>query len=1021
MKQIHFSHRRSQVVIRILAVFLLTVGMLTAPSLPVLAHEINASRSDLPTPTEEELGRQAFLDFFGPDGVNECLESENNSIHTAPTDDPLLTSHSPMAASNQQAVLTTVWESVGGGRINRKYLNGLVAFCYDEEMAFPNGAIYPYTPASDASVSGQAAAIAQRFGRSGVDNAQWWSECQVAIWAVRAGCGSFDSAAAFARSYCADRKITDPATVEDYAYIVGTLVTETANTNDIAYLYQASDPANQRILTYLYVWPDPAPTYPSPQYDTVSAMETYDACRQHSISIDRKTAAITKEFLAGAIFTVFEDGKAVGTITTDSQGQGSCQWQLTESVSVTITKEYCSNYDKLDPETRKTISGYINREDAYAAAQLEAQAEAQRQAETLANQSRTITIEETTVPNGFSVTTDSFQTVTLTDTDSGKDSGADSDNDSGNGSVNGLHTASANISAVNTPWAATLLIYKADDTTGEMIPDDTIFTLYEWNGSDYEISPHYEIIRREDGIYTVDPVYEDGDPGRLYYTQKNQGNFALAETQAPHGYVPDEEWFYFTITEDGQTIWAHNAMPDHFTLSDEKKFFNQPATGAIQITKTGDYLTGVDPSLMPLQFQYTALPVEGSVFAIYAAEDILLPVGSDQIATYLGNPLYKDTLVTTITTNTRGIALLEGLPLGTYEIREIGAGNGDFLLDPMVATVTLSYQDQHSPVVMHDSTQYHNQRQKIRVSVTKKSLSLENAFTEMLSNPLLENASDLLAQISSLQAVLPAETLSSQLPLSGAVFGLYAASDIYGYIWNDTTASLILSSEPLIFADTLLETVVTDETGQAAFQADLPCSMYYVRELTPPDGYLPGDEVYTADARYAGPDSECVLSFSHTFYNTPTCLLITKTHSQLQTPLAGARLALYRAQETNDPNQEEWISVANWTSEETSQFLWALLPGQYRLVEEQAPHGYYLAEPIEFTISKATPLTIITMENTPIPPRNPLPPSSPGAPTGDSSPLLPTCGGLLGSLIVVTLLVERHLHNKRSRISYCRP
>ena len=219
-----------------------------------------ASQSSSAETSEEDAGIQAFWDFFGPDGVNDCLEADSQQTDTS-FDDLIMT------VSDQQAVLTTVWENVGGGRINRKYLNGLVAFCYDEELAFPSGAIYRYASADDAAVSGQVAAIAQRFGRSGVDNAQWWSECQVAIWAVRAGCRSYDSAAAFARSYCADRKITDPATVEDYAYIVGTLVTETAGASGTAYLYQAEDPANQRILTYLAVWPNPAPSSPSPKYD----------------------------------------------------------------------------------------------------------------------------------------------------------------------------------------------------------------------------------------------------------------------------------------------------------------------------------------------------------------------------------------------------------------------------------------------------------------------------------------------------------------------------------------------------------------------------------------------------------------------------------------------------------------------------------------------------------------------------------------------------------------------------------
>lgn len=1112
----------------LIILFLMAVLLFSFPSVamasPINTKDLITSTEKVflsPEPSSEEnseelAGRQAFLDFFGPDGVNQCLEPENDDDNSSLTDSLLLTTDSTMASSNQQAILTNVWETVGGGRINRKYLNGLVAFCYDEELAFPSGASYIYATASDASITGQIAAIAQRFGRSGVDNAQWWNECQVAIWAARAGCHSYDSAAAFARSYCADRKITDPATVEDYAHIVGALITETAGANDTAYLYQAADPANQRILTYLCVWPDPAPSepepsYPSPQYDTVSVSEESVATAQHSILLDHKSAAITGESLSGAVFTVCEDGTAVATITTDAQGQGACHWMVTESSSATILKEYCSNYDQLDPQLRGSISGYTNREDAYQAARSEAAAIAKTQAEAKINQPRRVTITETTVPKGFSITHSASQTITLagdasatisvsnrpwsatllihkadgitgeiitsdaaftlyewngsdyeisphyhifrqndgiytvdssyTDGESGRlyytqtnqgrfalaetqaphgyyrdpelwyfsiesdgqllyghnafpgdydicdptkfanrpkpqpqydtvsataestairihqiildsktaavtgealagavfqiceegnvvgtittdaqgqgfcqwqlsqsasatvtkeycsnfhqleteeqatvsgftsrdaalsaaqteadrqakamaDALADqprtvtveeitvplgfsatadssqsliltgpaSDDsanaDFNNNSVNSSYTASATIAAANTPWSATLLIHKADGTTGETISSDAIFTLYEWNGSDYQVSPHYKIHRRDDGIYTATAFYEGSEPGRLYYTQQNQGKFAVAETQAPHGYVLDDEWFYFEITENDQTIWAHNVQPDRYPIADDTRFFNQSVTGTIQITKTGDYLTGVEGS----HFQYTTLPVEGASFAIYTTKDILLPDGSHQIAAYEDVCLYKGTLITTITTDTNGIAILEGLPLGTYEIREVCVGNGEFLLDPTVVTVTLSYADQSTPVVMDDSACYHNQRQQISLSLIKQN--------------------------------------RNQQALSGAIFGLYAAEDIYGYVPTDASSL----SAPLILADTLVETVTTALDGTAIFLSSLPCGKYYIRELTPPDGYLLSEEIFPIDASYTGPDGNAILSFVHTFIDDP--------------------------------------------------------------------------------------------------------------------------------------------------------
>ncbi|MBP3701510.1 MAG: hypothetical protein J6I64_06455, partial [Lachnospiraceae bacterium] len=606
---------------------ILTAIVLTASFFPFQPMALAAETAQ---EAAEEAGSQAFLDFFGPDGVNDCLQPDTLDGHIAliesststdqlfrgnvldgltfsdlqtfhqqglTLEDVIRQASHRIARSQEQAVLTTVWENVGNGRINRKYLNGLVAFCFDEELAFPNGALYSYAIASDSIITGQAAAIAQRFGQSGVDNAQWWNECQVAIWAVLAGCDSKESASAFARSYCADRGITDADAIADYAHVVGSLVDETMGDSGTAYLYQAADPANQRILTFFPVWPDPAPVYPSPQYDSVSATESYTAVRHHSVSLQRKYAAITDETLSGAVFEIWEDGKPVGTITTDTSGTGSCSWDLPETVSSTVTKEYCSNYDKLDPETRKEVTGYTNREEAYIAAQAEAQADARTQAEADADRPRTVTIRETSVPTGFSYIGDGTQTVTLTGDDT------------------------ASLSVTNDPWKATFLIDKVDGITGERIADETIFALYEWNGSSYQISSHYQVIRLTDGTYTVSPCYPEGQTGYLYYTQQNQGRFGLLELQAPDNYYSDSQIFYFEIHKDDAVIYGRNASPDDYPIADDTKFANlpkpQPLYADVTVTEDRTSLRSHQITLDKKTSAITGEAIEGAVFQVY--------------------------------------------------------------------------------------------------------------------------------------------------------------------------------------------------------------------------------------------------------------------------------------------------------------------------------------------------------------------------------------------------------------------
>lgn len=151
----------------------------------------------------------------------------------------------------------------------------------------------------------------------------------------------------------------------------------------------------------------------------------------------------------------------------------------------------------------------------------------------------------------------------------------------------------------NMPYKTKVLIKKVDDSTGEFILPDTTWTLYEWNerNNQYEVSPNYKIIRRDDGYYTVTTLHSDWEhyeEGYLYFedTQQdypesyhrysdrrfsNQGKFLIVESQAPAGYYGDywrndepgthstdngsdlgKRGYAFTLTEDNGTLWLTN-------------------------------------------------------------------------------------------------------------------------------------------------------------------------------------------------------------------------------------------------------------------------------------------------------------------------------------------------------------------------------------------------------------------------------------------------------------------------------
>ena len=153
--------------------------------------------------------------------------------------------------------------------------------------------------------------------------------------------------------------------------------------------------------------------------------------------------------------------------------------------------------------------------------------------------------------------------------------------------------------------------------------------------------------------------------------------------------------------------------------------------------------------------------------------------------------------------------------------------------------MTLSYQDQFTAIVLDDSTHFHNQRQTISLEIMKQSQTS------------------------------PSESAPPPIPLAGAVYGLYAAEDIYGSLWDEHSNTLIPTEDPLLSAHTLLEHIITDAEGLAFFRSDLPCGQYYIRELQAPEGYLLNDTIYPVDAGYTGQEGDSVLHLSYTFENAP--------------------------------------------------------------------------------------------------------------------------------------------------------
>ncbi len=207
----------------------------------------------------------------------------------------------------------------------------------------------------------------------------------------------------------------------------------------------------------------------------------------------------------------------------------------------------------------------------------------------------------------------------------------------------------------------TVRVVKVDADTGKVIPlKNTQFRLL-----DEERNPLFFSIEGETEKTDVFQTDESGEwtfPIRLVY-----GTYYLEEVQAPNGYLKGE-LLEFEIRET-------DSEENPLTI----QYADENVMGKVVITKV---------------CKETQKKLDGAVFEICAAEDIVTPDGTLR--------LKKGEKADEVTTQD-GVAVSKKLFLGVYEIREKKQPLG-FVLDPKKYLVKLEYQDQLTSVVTGEIT-----------------------------------------------------------------------------------------------------------------------------------------------------------------------------------------------------------------------------------------------------------------------------------------------------------------------------
>ena len=472
----------------------------------------------------------------------------------------------------------------------------------------------------------------------------------------------------------------------------------------------------------------------------------------------------------------------------------------------------------------------------------------------------------------------------------------------------------------NDEWYVSLKIIKVDSVNSNKLLNGAEFTLYEYNVTSDSFIEAGKLKNTENGIYVID-------------TYKLTSDAAGNKKEITDGKL------YYTELNRGQYKIVETKNPDgytgdytgYFSISEdnngtviEKKVENTPVSGKIVINK----LNALD----------TEIPVKGALINIYADKEctkFLAQCETDQNG--VGRFYYNE-----------GIQISEEIfkwsedkelifNPGTYYAKEQDAPV-NYFTNPNVFEVTVSY---------------------------------EESVVTILDNPKPGNI-----------VLYKYDENNVTYDTSGNIVGgLFLKDAVYGIYTDEECRTLAKYVE---YSDDLTKTIFTDKTAILTTKDDGSVSSgylipgnYYVKEITPPAGYLINDKVYPVEV--VGNSFTNVFALdkakelSLVIHKTDT---VTGVNSQGDATFEGAQFAIYAEENIYSKESGDLMFIANkqialykkadgtytfktedsqitekaTTDSSGSVTITGLVPGKYYITEKAAPEGYILNEDLKIHI-----------------------------------------------------------------------
>ena len=448
----------------------------------------------------------------------------------------------------------------------------------------------------------------------------------------------------------------------------------------------------------------------------------------------------------------------------------------------------------------------------------------------------------------------------------------------------------------------------------------------------------------EDANY--DETFTTDENGEIKVEGLKLGKYQYQEIQAPNNFLLDNNVYSFELTYKDQNTEVVYA-------SAEKT--NDEPTANITIIKE-DSETG--------NSQQGDATLAGAIYNVYAGEDIYDATKTRKIYS-------KGDLVATRETDENGnTEPVTGLPLGKFQVKEEKSPEG-YMIDETIYEVNLTYKDQYTKIITGSVTSK-DKVKKMQVHIFKSGIKENSGLV-----PGLQGAEF---------------TIKLYNQVEDALNQGYTYEEIWNGL-NEYGEKVIVDENRVNEAQKIaptVETITTDENGDAYTKNKLPYGKYWTKETkTPEDFYASSDFSFTISEDESevieiakkvkhlyvnNEQMEAYIKLVKKDVNTGKIVTLNSTTFQIKASEdvydRGNRKIIYKAgdiitqkigstvYDTFTTNAKNLVvpngSFSNTDDEEGTVITPLKLPaGDYEVIELTIPDGYLeLEEPIKFSISE---------------------------------------------------------------------